>query len=110
VFYMMMAALEDEETQKKGVVVIDYLLSNPGRLDPALIQIISSTMKALPRRVGGCHFCVTGYASRAWIALIRRFFLPKDLRLRSRVHDGELQLRAFSNRYLLLISSILLFP
>lgn len=91
-----MAKLDDEVNQKKGIVVVVYMLKL--KKDP--ITGYSSTCTALnfgkarialPFRVGAIHSCVNDVASRAALAIVRNLpIMPKEERRRMRVHTGTL--------------------
>jgi hypothetical protein len=94
-YYFFMSALEDEETQKKGIVAIPYLLKlnsqSPGeRLEERIHALqFAKNRPALPFRLGGFHFCVNDLASRAFITFLRMFAgMTRQDRIRMRVYTG----------------------
>jgi hypothetical protein len=94
-YYFFMSALKDEETQKKGIVVIPYLLKVKSQYDGLLESPVHAlkflkNRTALPLRLGGFHFCANDLASRAFIALIRSItFAPRQDKIRMRVYTGK---------------------
>jgi hypothetical protein len=91
-YYFFMSTLDDEETQKKGIVVIPYLLKVKSQCGGCLEEPVNAlkflkNRTALPFRLGGFHFCVNDLASRAFIAFIRSM-APRQERIRMRVYTG----------------------
>jgi hypothetical protein len=91
-YYFFMSALEDEETQKKGIVVIPYLLKlksqSDGLLEPPIYASrFVKNRPAIPIRLGGVHVCVNALAARALIAFLRTCMTRQD-RIRMRVYTG----------------------
>jgi hypothetical protein len=66
-FYMIMTALEDEETQKVGIVLL---------------------RKTLPMRVVGMHYCYDSFKMRPMMSLAM-LVMGATSRLRFRAHYGE---------------------
>jgi CRAL/TRIO domain len=89
-WYVVHAALEDEETQRKGIVVI----SDPGRakfsqFDSKVVQLmIGSFRGGLPVRLSAIHI-VHPPAFISFIWPVVNLFLGKRLRQRVRVHSGK---------------------
>jgi hypothetical protein len=93
-YYMLMAASEEEETQKKGIVgVIVNIGANrapvavsfatSGRKTPALLS-------SLPCRLCALHFCVDDPAASTERISLLMVLLGSRVRARSRIHKGEL--------------------
>ena len=88
----MMSLLEDEETQKNGIVDINYMCTgpdggNPPPPDPEFLSRASPLMSSLPYRPRGLHFCTDS----KMMGLFHRALAPlmeKQLRVRLRVHVG----------------------
>ena len=84
-----MKALEDEQVQKKGVVIVGY---NVGRYkaDRNFLDVMNNGVilqNGLPQRTVGFHFCYD-LAQLRPIALFVQHIVVKDLRLRFRAHFG----------------------
>jgi hypothetical protein len=89
-WYVMHAALEDEETQKKGLVVIAYPKKvKLSQVDRALTKMNMDSLKGcLPIRIGVFHVChPPGFFQLVF--LVFKMFLGERLRKRFRVHGGS---------------------
>jgi hypothetical protein len=89
-----MAGLDDEENQKKGFVGINYLLNGPGssQVPPPLGWKLSKLMAGLPVRFSGIHFLHHhGLFAGAFLSWAVKYLLPKQMRVRIRVHCGEFE-------------------
>jgi hypothetical protein len=90
VWYMIHAALEDEETQKKGIVVI----ANPknakfSQFDQKQDSMIVASLKGiLPMRLSEIHICNPPYFFRILFPIVK-IFLGERLRKRVNVHSGS---------------------
>jgi hypothetical protein len=85
-----MVALEDEETQRNGIVMVCY---NVGPFDNDLIDrdffwTGCSLFRWLPVHVPGMHYCFSDAKIRVVTSLVV-FGLPPKERSRLRFHDGE---------------------
>mmetsp|Transcript_6717 Transcript_6717/g.10320 ORF Transcript_6717/g.10320 Transcript_6717/m.10320 type:complete len:348 (-) Transcript_6717:1328-2371(-) len=60
-FYVKMVALRDEESQRKGLVIIYYGYNQPAALPGRPIELCKDWMD-LPIRIVSCHFCADGEA------------------------------------------------
>ena len=56
-YYMVMAALSDEETQKKGMVFVGYNMGHKSTSDRTPVKIIMKMRQLLPVRVVTLHYC-----------------------------------------------------
>ena len=56
--YQVLAACEDDETQKSGLVVVAYFVEVLQKLDPDMMRRASAMFDWFPVRVTGLHFCV----------------------------------------------------
>jgi hypothetical protein len=96
-FYCIMAASDDEDTQKKGIISILYVLeaAESAPPNPRLGWKAQRIRRALPLFNSGFHICVNvnnGFAHAFGTWLIRLF--NKKNRLRFRIHHGESNLTA----------------
>lgn len=88
--YMAMAALEDEETQQRGLVVVFW----PARErwdqpNPEFIKLMGASLKgALPVRLSGAHVCQPPGFFRMLIPLVK-LAMGERLRQRIRFHTGS---------------------
>jgi len=85
-WYMAMAALEDEEAQRKGLVMVSYAIDNTVQGRSVALQI-SSVLSALPMRVVGVHVCVNDPTVQA-LAKVLSLVFESRFRLRIRIHSG----------------------
>ena len=87
--YIVLAAAEDEETQKRGLVVVFYFTN-------ALLPLLQKTYEHhgprlldwLPIKLIGVHFCYNDSMSRILYALLLLIMMGKERRVRVRVHQG----------------------
>ena len=93
---MMMAALDDEETQLKGMTVIVYHF---GR-DPESVQEwmadrmntwqMNRLQRVLPIRPVGLHFCFNNPTMKKLVSLAMSLNARGERAARIRAHDGTL--------------------
>jgi hypothetical protein len=93
-YYILMAASEDEETQKKGIVGIIVNIGKnraPRSVAPTRgTWKIAALLSSLPCRFCALHFCVDDpAASSQWISMLM-VTLGSRVRARVRIHKGEL--------------------
>ena len=81
---MFMKALTDDETQKRGVVLICYC-HHPSEED--LSVKVNPLYKGLPHRVVGAHFCFEDQSLVPFVSALR-LTLPPRIRARLRAHLG----------------------
>jgi hypothetical protein len=81
------AALEDEEAQKKGLVLISYAVDNTIQRQSVALQM-ASIFSALPMRVVGVHICVNDPTVQSFARVLSLVFESR-LRLRIRTHCGK---------------------
>ena len=83
-----MAASEDEETQKKGMVRVLNTIGNTNPFNLKAARKIAAILQALPNRCPGIHFCVGNEAIvnalSQWTILMK----PSE-RVRFRTHVGK---------------------
>jgi hypothetical protein len=88
VAYLFMAAVEDEETQKRGLVTIGYMVGKfIGKTNSELNKRLARDLEWLPVRMTGVHICYDDPKLRAWKPLAM-LLMGRHLRLRTRIHDG----------------------
>jgi hypothetical protein len=81
----------DELFQKKGFVLVVYSSSSvqapPSSFkdSPRFVQSLTALRNSLPLQLGAAHLCVDSFASWAFLGAI---CMPKDILLRSRMHQG----------------------
>mmetsp|Transcript_77760 Transcript_77760/g.116955 ORF Transcript_77760/g.116955 Transcript_77760/m.116955 type:complete len:513 (+) Transcript_77760:269-1807(+) len=87
-WYVFTTTLRDEETQKKGVVMVVY---NTGKVPKAeemkIMGRIHRTRQGIPKRIVGGHYCYSDASLRPFVAGMR-LFLDKEVRNRLRAHYG----------------------
>ena len=94
-WYLANDALEDEETQKRGIIIIDYNLIvgiNKKEWNTVLFRRSSRLVEALPWKVVAYHFCYDDQrllAVVSWLQLLHK--LPE---CRFRLHYGEFMSKA----------------
>ena len=86
----MMAAVESEETQQKGLVSIDYAVGNLSRIScsPRLLLELSRLKTALPVRIVAMHYCYDDEKVSVIVNMAKQL-LAKQVRARCRTHDGS---------------------
>jgi hypothetical protein len=87
---MLMSALEDDETQRKGVVCVVYNIEPRSALanDPRIYLNVYQLLPNLPFKMMGAHYCVQDAHLRLFMSSIR-VAMSREVRLRSRVHHGS---------------------
>lgn len=83
-----MTALEDEETQKKGIVLLGYNMGAKSVVDRPAVWAIEKLRKALPMRVVGMHYCYDSFKMRPMMSLAM-LVMGATSRVRFRAHYGE---------------------
>jgi hypothetical protein len=89
-YYLLMAEIEDEETQKKGMVAI---LVNIGKnrivkFEKSCARQLSTLTGSLPCRWAALHFCFDDPASSVLGAIVM-LMVESRVRARFREHEGE---------------------
>ena len=108
--YVVLSALEDEETQRRGFVVVLYHLGNlKSDLDPDVLREGPISNQWLPLRFSGIHMCLDNPMMRV-IARIILVAAGSDFRSRFRIHEGEASASSFltstlRNSFLSIISN-----
>jgi hypothetical protein len=85
---MTMAALEDEETQKRGVLSIVWNMK-PHPMDPVVLLKLVRQRKTLPTRQMGNHICTGDIFSHRVFATLVKGGLEQKGRVRVRFHRGK---------------------
>eukprot|EP00980_Cylindrotheca_fusiformis_P012697 scaffold3103_cov136-Cylindrotheca_fusiformis.AAC.35 len=87
-YYVFMSMLESEETQKKGIVVLGYVIgefrdkeNRPG------LGKLAMMVNSLPMHMAGFHFCCDDYKQYLMLSALIHLF-PKDHAARFRIHYG----------------------
>jgi hypothetical protein len=84
-----MVQSEDEETQRKAVVLVVYAIQQtaPQGIDRKFSWEVPGILEGLPLRCGAIHFC---HDSSTWLPVFSAFKLASGLfaRLRVREHIG----------------------
>jgi len=85
--WLMMA--EDEENQKRGVVVVTILIgaADVGKIDPELVREFSRLENWLPLRSSAVHQC-TDHPLTGFLLRTAAMGLPQETRLRHKLHFG----------------------
>ena len=89
-WYTVHAALEDEMTQKRGIILLLYPhRAHVSQFDRKLVSMNAASIKGcLPVRVGAFHICHPP-AFFTVVFPVLNFFLGKRLRARIKVHTGS---------------------
>ena len=84
-----MTCLQDEETQRRGIVTVVYSVG-PLRIlqDLSVTQRVHSMREGIPQRISGVHFCYEDVRARPLVACLQ-LVLGKNIRGRFRPHLGE---------------------
>jgi hypothetical protein len=92
-----MTALIDEETQKKGVVVVVYNVTpnwSEG-LDSELYEGVARVKNSTPVRTACVHYCFMDPAFGALIKLVS-MTMERHTRIRTRLHRGTQTVSSFA--------------
>ena len=88
VWYMLSNCLKDEETQKKGIVVVVYALG--GHKDKLeVMRRVHWAREGLPKRVVGIHHCISDEKLKPFFLSVKMYLMNKQLRSRIRSHQGK---------------------
>lgn len=89
-YYQFMAALEDENTQKKGIVNVIYNVDCTSinlRMDKETFSAGSAFVEALPFRIVAMHFCYNNERLLPIMSFIQ-LAVGQQNRIRFRAHFG----------------------
>ena len=67
---MVSTVAEDEETQKRGCVGINYWVDQALKLDFKLFNAAGKSLEWLPVRFGGVHFCTDNQFIRSAFSVV----------------------------------------
>lgn len=84
---MATTSLEDEETQKRGMVIIAMNIDHAAMLNRFKVMQGGYLSRTIPMRLVAIHFCVSQPMQR-FSATLATMVLGVQLQLRSRVHYG----------------------
>jgi hypothetical protein len=87
-WYLTMAALEDEETQKRGFVIISYTIGTTRALDRRSSYKIARLSWILPMRTAGVHGC-TDDPRQSTMMNFAVMLIGTNMRVRTRIHFGK---------------------
>jgi hypothetical protein len=87
-WYLLMAASEDEETQKKGMVRVLTVIGNKHPFNLKAAGKVAAVVNVLPIRWTGIHFCVDNEATANALSLWTILMTPSE-RVRYRIHVGK---------------------
>lgn len=89
-WYVAHAALEDELTQRRGIVILVYpYQAKISQMDPGLIKMhVDSIKSCLPLRLSGIHLCHPPTFLKLVLPVFK-FFMGKRMRNRLKVHSGS---------------------
>jgi hypothetical protein len=94
-WYRLMATLEDEDAQRRGVVTVMYTVdlekAEPGY--PDVMKYIHFIDAGLPHRNAAFHYCYNKSSLRSAMTLFQ-LMSSGSIRVRFRGHYGELTCRA----------------
>lgn len=88
-YYTLQCAVQDEDLQNKGFVVILYVVGkNASTGSWNFLKTIHRVRLAVPHRLEAMHLCYDNERWRPFVSGIR-FFVDKRVRMRCRVHFGN---------------------
>jgi hypothetical protein len=91
---MLSSLADDEETQKKGVVLVSYSLDMPKRPDETRRKALWGAgviVQSLPIRVTSLHYCYNSSKVGPFLPLVA-YASGSVIRLRMRIHHGAFSL------------------
>lgn len=87
-FYVVMAALEDVETQKMGIVMIGFNMGSKRVVDRQAAFAVNSLKRYVPFRVGSIHYCYDDMRFRVMMTMAM-LLMGAMQRVRFRAHFGN---------------------
>jgi hypothetical protein len=88
--YIVMVALQDQETQQNGLVMVGFNTGKDRVVDRPAAWAIQKIMKVLPMRMVGIHFCYDDFKIRPMMSLAM-LVMGAHRRVRFRAHYGKMQ-------------------
>lgn len=90
-FYSALAASEDEEVQRNGLVLV-AINTGPRRntFDMSVGLNMTPMFTWLPIRYAGAHFCIDNISKYAMLSFVK-YMIGNHIRVRCRVHYGMYQ-------------------
>ena len=96
--YFYLACADDEETQKKGVVVFYHssqtlqskYAHTSGKHPPKIYQLASLLLESMPLRMSSFQLCLPDNIAARFFNPLVMIALGKERRVRSRMHTGSL--------------------
>jgi hypothetical protein len=86
---LITSCLKDEETQKKGVVMIVFNVGKGAKNEKIkILRGVRKVREGIPKKVVGTHFCYDNRFLRPFVAGVQ-LFLDKEARRRFRSHYGN---------------------
>ena len=85
---MIMTALEDDETQKAGIVMVGYNIGPRRVMDRKAAFAIQSIRRYLPFYLASVHYCYDDFRSRPMMT-VAMLVMGGTTRVRFRAHYGE---------------------
>ena len=87
IYMVLMMAMRDEETQKRGVVGIPYNVGRDHTKDREAVWKAAKLVSILPVRFTGIHYCFSDEKVQLLFSLAM-FVFNKNARIRCRLHMG----------------------
>lgn len=88
-YYILMSAIEDEETQKRGVAAIIYNVGDfmKGKTNPKTLYQGCWIQNSLPFKMCSLHHCFNDRAFR-FIVNITMYFFSEEAKAKAKMHHG----------------------
>lgn len=84
---MVMTALEDEQTQKNGIVLVGYNIGPKRTVDVKAVFAVQGVKRYLPLRIGSIHYCYDDMKFRPMMT-VAMLIMGVTNRIRLRGHYG----------------------
>jgi hypothetical protein len=94
---MSMAALEDEDTQRGGLVSVNFNVGNHHGLDREFVWKTCHLVNRLPLKIVAMHFCYNDPKLDLLVSL-GTYVLDSKNRTRLRAHSGRFSTRFFPKK------------
>lgn len=89
-WYIMNSMLKDEECQKRGIVVVSYMIGLPDGFS-SLARMLRKRRDAMANRAVAFHYCYDSQQLRPWMAAHKMYVMTNRHRARFRPHFGNRQ-------------------